>query len=172
MRAEDNIRSRGKWKEDNKCVTEVKELCCKVSDLWPSAASCSLPPLDRRQCLTWWQEVKNVQCMQTHTHMYTSLVKFTSSFPHTLLSAWILPYRVELWYEWRWSVTQGSDLALLRQYISNLFHPGRLFFPDVHILGVHTLFNQLQCLKCPCNVMTVYDVCVNVCSCCCLIYPF
>lgn len=95
------MRRMGKWKEDNKSVTEVKELCCGVSDLWLSAASLSLPPLD------WRLGGKKSKMHSAHRHTRT----------HMLLSVWsrlLKPdaaKRRDMYQDDYWS--PGSDLSWL-----------------------------------------------------------
>ncbi len=134
------------------------------SDLWLSAASCSLPPLERR-CGGKKSKIYSA-CAHTHTH--------THFFSHTLLtipphaavcikSAFTIRCSKEVW----WSVTSGSNLSWLRQlkclsdysltvYILTMrcvclfvtsIHPGKsVFLESVHYLSIldHTVWLLLE----------------------------
>ncbi len=155
------MRRRRKWKEDNKRVTEVKELRYGVFRFMAFSGILLTPSSGEEM---WWQEVKNLQCAHTHTHFFShTLLTIPPHAAVCIKSAFTIRCSKEVW----WSVTSGSNLSWLRQlkclsdysltvYILTMrcvclfvtfIHQGKsVFLESVHYLSIldHTVWLLLE----------------------------
>lgn len=85
-----------------------------------TAASCSLPHLDKIQCLSRWQGVKNVQDTHTVTHIHTCSATLPSCFPpHGAFRATVRKSVICDLRLWFISLTQLNCLSALSVHITS-----------------------------------------------------